>query len=209
MSSCAILVFWLTAAAAGPGEWVSLFDGRTLDGWEGNREVFRVEEGAIVAGSLEHPIPRNEFLCTTREYADFELSLEFQLLGNPATANAGIQLRSRRIPDHHEMIGYQADIGQHYWGSLYDESRRNRILAQADLETLTPALDLDGWNTYRIRCLGPRIMLWINDRQTVDYTEPDPSLEQTGLIGLQIHAGPPSKVRYRNIRIRELQHATN
>lgn len=209
MNLILIPILWAAAAAQVSGDWVDLFDGRTLTGWEGNLEVFRVEEGAIVAGSLENSIPRNEFLCTTREFADFELQLEFQLLGDPATANAGIQLRSRRIPDHHEMIGYQADIGQHYWGSLYDESRRNRILAQADLEALTPSLNLQGWNHYRIRCIGPRITLWINGRQTVDYTEPDSSLEQTGLIGLQIHSGPPSEVRYRNIRIRELPRTTN
>lgn len=190
--------------ASTPGQWMPLFDGKTLTGWEGNTKVFRVEEGAVVAGSMEAQIPRNEFLCTTKDYADFELLLDFKLTGPKGKANAGIQVRSRRIPDHHEMIGYQADIGQHYWGSIYDEQRRRKIVAQADLAALRPKLNEDGWNTYRIRCEGRRVRLWINDLQTVDYIEPDETLEQAGVIGLQIHSGPPCEVRYRNIRLREL-----
>lgn len=196
------LVLSPTAVWAGP--WMSLFDGTTLDGWEGDRDVFRVEDGAITAGSLDSSIPRNEFLCTTRDYADFELVLRFRIEGDPAKANAGVQLRSRRIPDHHEMIGYQADIGQHYWGSLYDESRRRTIVAQADLTALLPHLKPDGWNTYRMRCEGRRVRLWINGHATVDYIEPDQSLEQTGLIALQIHSGPPCVVRYKDIHLRDL-----
>ncbi|MBM4029849.1 MAG: DUF1080 domain-containing protein, partial [Planctomycetes bacterium] len=114
----------------GPPQTIALFDGKTFDGWEGNLDYFRIEDGAIVGGSLDKAIPRNEFLCTKKEYGDFELRLKVKLLGDLARANAGIQIRSRRIPNHHEMIGYQADMGQKYWGCLYDESRRNRILAQ-------------------------------------------------------------------------------
>lgn len=182
---------------------VSLFDGKSLKGWEGNLEVFRVEDGAIVGGTLKEAIPRNEFLCTTREYSDFELRLRVKLLGDPKTANAGIQIRSRRIPDHHEMIGYQADMGQHYWGCLYDESRRAKILAAPDPEELARILKPNDWNDYRIRCVGKRVQLWINGHQTVDYTEPDDSIEQTGLIGLQIHSGPPSEARYKDIVLEE------
>lgn len=184
------------------GEARELFDGETLNGWEGNLDWFRVEDGAIVAGSLEKPIPRNEFLCTREEYENFELRLEVKLLGK--FGNAGIQIRSQRVPDHHEMIGYQADVGMAFWGSLYDESRRNRMLASPNLLELTKHLKQDDWNEYIIRCEGKRVQLWLNGFKTVDYTEEDESIEPKGVIGLQIHGGPPSEAWYRNIRIREL-----
>jgi hypothetical protein len=182
---------------------VSLFDGKSLEGWEGDtKRTFRIEQGAIVGGSLKENVPRNEFLCTTQEYGDFELRLKFKVLGKGA--NAGVQIRSRRIPNHHEMIGYQADLGQGWYGSLYDESRRNTMLAQADPKVVSEALKPDDWNEYKIRCEGKRIQLWINGRQTVDYTEKDDAVEQRGLIGLQIHGGSPSEAWYKDIFIEEL-----
>lgn len=191
------------AAVTSPEDgFVALFDGSSLTGWQGDAATFRVQDGAIVGGTLQKPIPRNEFLCTEQEYGDFELRLEFKILGNGA--NAGVQLRSRRIPDHHEMIGYQADLGDGWWGCLYDESRRNKVLAGPPTEERAKVVNKDQWNEYRIVCRGPHIQLWINGTQTVDYTEPDTSLEQRGLIGLQIHGGPASEAWYRNIRIRKL-----
>jgi hypothetical protein len=183
-------------------EYTPLFDGESFDGWEGNLEAFRIEDGAIVGGSLARDVPRNEFLCTEKEYADFELRLQFKLVGEGA--NAGVQIRTRRIPDHHEVIGYQADLGDGYWGCLYDESRRRMILAQADAEAVEKVLHRDDWNEYVIRCEGPRVQLWINDLQTVDYTETDSSIEQDGLIALQIHGGPPSEAWYKDIEIHTL-----
>ncbi|MBE0536991.1 MAG: DUF1080 domain-containing protein [Phycisphaerae bacterium] len=188
-----------------PEGFTAIFDGKTLAGWEGNLNVFRIEEGAIVGGTLKAAIARNEFLCTQNEYGDFELRLKVRLLGDPAGANAGIQVRSRRVPNHHEMSGYQADMGQHYWGCLYDESRRNRVLAAADRAQLDKVLLLDRWNDYIIRCEGKRIRLWINDYQTVDYTEPEDNIEQTGLIGLQIHGGPPAEAWYKDIYLRPIR----
>ena len=191
----------------GPGGgdgWVSIFDGNTLEGWEGDRDYFRIEEGAIVAGSLEKRIPRNEFLTTKKVYGDFELRLKVRLLGDPARANAGIQIRSQRIPNHHEMIGYQADMGQHYWACLYDESRRRKILAQPEPQLLKQILKPLGWNDYVIRCEGDRVQLWLNGTQTVDYTETDKTIEPAGVIGLQIHSGPPSEAWYKDIQIREI-----
>ena len=179
-----------------------LFDGRSFDGWEGNLEIFRIEDGAIVGGTLQMRIPRNEFLCSTDEFGDFELRLKFKVIGRGA--NAGVQFRSRRIPKHHEVSGYQADLGDGWWGSLYDESRRNKILVAADESLINTVLKRDNWNDYTIRCQGPRIQLWINGTPTVDYTEPDGKIEQTGLIGLQIHGGPPSEAWYKNIRIKKL-----
>ncbi len=204
-----LLLIWTLAsalavslAAADEAGFKLLFDGRTLDGWEGNLEMFRVEDGAIVGGTLENRVPRNEFLCAREEFGDFELRLQFKLIGQGA--NAGVQLRSRRIPNHHEMRGYQADLGDGWWGSLYDESRRNKVLLAADPNLIKRILKHDDWNDYTIRCQGPRIQLWINGDQTADYTEPDAAIEQQGLIGLQIHGGPPSEAWYRNIRVKKL-----
>ena len=180
----------------------SLFDGRTLQGWEGDAGWFRVQDECIVGGHLDREIPHNFFLSSKDEYGDFELTLEFQLKGD--RTNAGVQIRSRRIPDHHEMIGYQADLGQSYWGALYDESRRRRILAAPDAEQLSRVLQKDGWNSYRIRCEGRRVQLWINDLQTVDYYESDLDLEQRGLIAVQIHGGPAGEAWYRNIQLTSL-----
>src|SRR5262249_9477204 len=182
-----------------------LFDGKTLAGWEGDTEkTWRVEDGAIVGGSLDRAVPRNEFLCTTKTYGDFELTGKFKLLGDKASANAGVQFRTKRIPKHHEVSGYQADIGQGYWGALYDESRRNRVLAQPDKKVLEKAVKPGDWNEYKIRCEGPRIQLWLNGTLTVDYTEPDEKIERTGIIGLQVHGGGKTKVLYKDIRLEEL-----
>lgn len=178
-----------------------LFDGRSFSGWEGNPSISRIEDGAIVVGTLEEPIPRNEFVCTVEEFDDFELRLEFKLLGGPQ-ANAGVQFRTERIPNHHEVIGYQADMGDGWWGALYDESRRNRILKAPDSAAVESVLKRDDWNTYVIRAEGPRIRLSINGLETVDYTEPDESIPQTGKICVQIHSGPPSEAWYRNITIK-------
>ncbi|MFW6170379.1 MAG: 3-keto-disaccharide hydrolase [Planctomycetota bacterium] len=180
----------------------ALFDGESLAGWEGDPNAFRVENGAIVGGTLDARIPQNAFLSTKREYADFELRLKFKLLGKGA--NGGVQIRSRRIPNHHEMIGYQADLGNGWWGCLYDESRRRKILAGPTPEQRGKVVEHNEWNEYRIRCQGTRIQLWINGIQTVDYTEPDPDIEQKGLIAVQIHSGPPSEAWYKDIRIMEL-----
>jgi hypothetical protein len=190
------------AADPAAADFVPIFDGKTFDGWEGSKDVFRIEDGAIVGGSIKKGLPRNEFLCTTKEYGDFELRLKFKLIGKEA--NGGIQIRSRRVPNNNEVSGYQADLGQNYWGSLYDESRRNKILAQANLDELKKVLKTDDWNEYRILCQGRRIQLWVNGQQTVDYTEADEKLEQTGIIGLQIHGGPASEAWYKEITIKSL-----
>lgn len=204
-----ITAFPTSAAEEGKssGGFESLFDGKTLKGWNGNSSVFRVADESIIGGQLTERIPHNFFLSTEEEFADFELTLEFKLIG-PDT-NAGVQLRSRRIQDHHEMIGYQADLGQNYWGALYDESRRNKVLLSPDKDELAKVLRPTEWNRYRILCEDKRIQLWINDFQTVDYTERDEAIEQSGLIALQIHGGGPGEAHYRNIRIRKIKPPQN
>lgn len=192
----------LTSGAVEEG-FTPIFDGKSLDGWEGNTKVFRVKDGAIVGGTLDAPLAHNEFLGSTKEYGNFELRLKFKLVGKGA--NAGVQIRTRRIPNHHEVSGYQADLGDGWWGSLYDESRRNKVLAKADEAALGKVLKRDDWNDYTIRCEGKHIQLWINGLQTVDYTEADDGIEQKGIIALQVHGGGPSEAAYKDIRIQELK----
>lgn len=196
-----LVIVLLVAAAFAAAKPTRLFDGKSLKGWNGNLQLFRIENGAIVGGSMKDKIARNEFLCTDKGYSDFVLRAKFKLLGDPAKANAGIQFRSQRIPNDHEVIGYQADMGQNYWGALYDESRRKKVLAQPNLEELKKVLKLNDWNDYEIRAEGKRIRLSINGVQTVDYTEADDSIAQTGCICVQIHAGPPSEAWYKDITI--------
>lgn len=202
---CVALLLTLGAAARGADKPVSLFDGKTLAGWEGDTaKTWAVDDGAITGGSLETTVPRNEFLCTTTSYENFELKVTFKLTGDKAKANAGVQFRSKRVPNHHEVSGYQADAGQGYWGALYDESRRNKVLAQPDPKVIEKLVKHDDWNEYVVRCEGPRIKLWLNGTLTVDYTEADEKVARSGIVGLQIHGGAKAKVFYKNITIEEL-----
>lgn len=199
--SLAVLLIPASLLAADPKP---LFDGKTLAGWEGDEKTWRVEDGAIVGGSLDVVVPRNEFLCTTKSYGDFELTLKFKLLGDKEKANGGVQFRTKRIPKHHEVSGYQADIGQGYWGALYDESRRNKVLAGPSKDDVEKLVKRDDWNEYKIRAEGPWIRLWLNGTPTVNYIEKEEKIESTGIIGLQVHGGGKTKVLYKDIAIEEL-----
>jgi hypothetical protein len=127
---------------------VPLFDGRTFTGWEGDtNHTWRIEAGTITAGSLDQAAARNEFLATTREFTNFELRVKFKIQGTEAL-NAGVQFRTQRIPNHHEVSGYQADIGPGVDGHLYDESRRNQRHARKSASTSLAAIGPDGWQEY-------------------------------------------------------------
>ncbi len=204
--SIALLTALAGAAAQPASRGVPLFDGRTFAGWEGDtKKTWRIENGALVGGSLTETVPRNDFLCTTRSFGNFILRLKYKLAGTEGFINGGVQFRSQRLADPaHEMIGYQADIGAKYWGSLYDESRRNKVLAAPDQNEVLGIVKLNDWNDYEIRAEGRRIQLFLNGRQTVDYTEPDDTLPQSGLIGLQVHGGGKVEVSYKDITIEEL-----
>jgi hypothetical protein len=179
--------------------FVALFDGKSLAGWEGDEELWEAEEGMIVGDSPG--IKRNEFLATKKSYGDFELRLEFRL--RKGEGNSGVQFRSQRVKDSSEVSGYQADIGEKYWGCLYDESRRNKVLVQAPAE-LEKSLHKDDWNSYIIRAVGSHIQLTLNGVKTVDYREEDEAVAREGIVALQVHAGGPLRVEFRKLRIREL-----
>lgn len=193
---------------AEPNVAVSLFDGKTLDGWEGDFDWFRIEDGSIVGGSLEKEIPYNMFLCTEKEYANFKLKVEAKIVG-PGD-NSGIQFRSRRIPGTPEVSGYQADMGGPIgdfgvvWGSIYDEARRNKMLVVANQEEIKKAYRTNDWNEMIVKCKDNHIQVLVNGYQSADYNEDDDSIAKKGIIGFQIHAGAPTEVWLRNITLTEL-----
>ena len=185
---------------------VSLFDGKTLTGWDGDLEnTWRVEDEMIVGGSLTDIVPNNEFLVTDRRYQNFILTLKIKLIGDEGFVNSGVQFHSKRLSDPtYEMEGYQADWGQGYWASLYDESRRNLTLIAPDSTQVMEWIHVNEWNDYKIHTENGRIQLFINGHKTVDYTEKDSSIPQSGLIGLQIHGGGKAQGYFKDIFIEEL-----
>ena len=195
-------VGWIALEAQTP-KAVPIFDGKTFNGWEGNLKIFRIEGDAIVGGTLREKIDRNEFLCTTQSYGDFELRMKVKLLGGDG-ANAGVQFRTARIPNHHEVSGYQADMGTGWWGALYDESRRKKVLLGPDQAKMKEIVRSGDWNDYVIRAEGNQIILTFNGVQTVNYKEMDPKIERSGLVCVQIHGGPPSEAWYKDITITNL-----
>jgi hypothetical protein len=186
------------------GEAIAVFDGKTLHGWEGNTNFWRVEDGAIVAGRLDRKQPHNDFLATKQEFGNFELRLQYKVEGTDGFVNGGVQFWSQRVPNNFEVSGYQADLGADTDGNLYDESRRNHNDAEAKKETREKVLRPGDWNDYRIRAEGAHIQLWLNGAQTVDYTESDETIPHHGIIALQIHGGAYTKVQYRNLILQEL-----
>lgn len=185
--------------------FVSLFDGKTFTGWQGDTlQTFRIEDHSISGGSLTNTVPHNEFLSTINSYHNFDLKLKFKLLGT-GFVNAGVQFRSKRSDNPaYEMIGYQADLGNGYWASLYDESRRNKTLEKPDSITVSKILRMDDWNDYEIICNNKNIRILLNGQQTVNYSEGDNSIPREGLIALQIHGGGKGKVFYKDIFIKKL-----
>lgn len=188
-----------------PGKQTRLFDRKSFKGWEGDTQrTWRIQNGALIGGSLSETVPHNEFLCATNQFENFDLRLKVKLTGT-GFVNGGIQVRSQRLREPaFEMTGYQADMGEGYWGSLYDESRRNKTLAHTHAAVVKRLVKPDDWNDYIIRCEGPHIRLWLNGVLTVDYTEDDKSIPLKGLIGLQIHGGGKAEAAYKDITIESL-----
>jgi hypothetical protein len=201
---CSLFVIGCQSAeSSGPR---SLFDGKTFKGWEGDTvNTWRIIDGNIIGGSLETTVPNNDFLVTDRAYKDFILTLKIKLTGEEGFVNSGIQFHSQRLADpSYEMTGYQADWGEGFWASLYDESRRNKTLIAPDSAQVLQWIHKNDWNDYMVHAENGRIQLYINGHRTVDYTESDPAIPQSGLIGLQIHGGGKAQVAIKDIFIEEL-----
>jgi hypothetical protein len=197
----------IAAKAADTAKAVAIFDGNTFKGWEGDtNKTWRIAEGALVGGSLKETVPHNEFICTTRSYTNFVLRLKFKLAGSEGFINGGVQVRSKHVENPaFELSGYQVDMGDpDWWGCLYDESRRNKVVAKSDKTEVNKVLKRGDWNEYVIRCEGKRLRASLNGYQTFDYTEPDDAIPQFGTIGLQVHGGGKTEAWYKDITIEQL-----
>ncbi len=175
-----------------------LFDGKTLDGWDGDKTLWSARDGMLVGTSKG--LKQNNFLAFEKDFDDFVLKLSFQLVNGEG--NSGVQFRSVRVPGH-EMSGYQADLGQNYWGCLYDESRRNKILVEAS-DAAKKALRPKEFNQYGISADGDNIKLTLNGANSVTYHEDDPAIARSGKIAVQIHAGGPMEIRFKDLYIQPI-----
>ena len=184
-----------------------LFDGQSMTGWESpSPGLWSVRDGCLTGGDGKR-VPHNDFLCTTGRYANFILRLKIKLTGDPKTGliNSGIQIRTERKPHSPEVSGFQCDYGEPAWfGAIYDEGRRNKLMATSDMAALRPALHPSDWDEYVIKADGPHIQTWLNGVQGVDYTEADPAIAPSGIIGIQLHSGGLATVQVKDVLIEEL-----
>jgi 3-keto-disaccharide hydrolase len=211
--------------------FVPIFDGKTLTGWDGDTTFWRVENGEIVGETTpEKVMKQNSFLIWRGEKVrDFELKVEFRLNGT----NSGIQYRSTELPSIGKWVlkGYQADIdfGGLYTGNVHDErgrgpgeghavlSRRGQVTrivdgpkykvvgTIGDPTLLRGVLNVNNWNRYHIIARGPVLLQFINEQlMAVAVDEDQKNAPAEGVIGFQMHTGPPFKIQYRNVLYRKL-----
>lgn len=210
-------VFDPHADAAG---FKSIFNGKDLTGWEGDPKYWSVVDGAIT-GTTDGKMTYNRFLIwRAGTLRNFELICEVRMEGG----NSGIQYRSRQLPDVGEfvMAGYQCDMVSDrpdYHGMLYEERGRG-LLAHTFEKTIidpkgnkwvighlpeAPPVDVSKWHEFHLTVKGNHHVHKVNGKVTADVTDfQDEKRALSGLLGFQVHAGPPMRVQFRNIRIREL-----
>ena len=213
----------MLAVAADDDGWQTIFDGKTLDGWDGNPDFWRVEDGTITGQTTaEKPTKGNTFIIWRKgETADFELKLEYKIVGG----NSGIQYRSFEVPDNKWVIGgYQADFeaGDTYSGINYGERFRGILAGRGektvigtdhkpkvvekigDTKEIQTKIKKEDWNTYHVTAKGFTFTHKINDVTTSICTDEDTEQRRAkGVLALQLHAGPPMKVQFRNIKIKQ------
>lgn len=188
--------------------YVLLFNGKDLEGWEGDPKAWSVRDGAIVGSSDGYKLAHNTFLILKKPYADFILKAEVKL----RNGNSGIQFRSRQLPDPGWIIsGYQADVSdagdRSAWGNFYEERGRSRTMMKTPDEgwlKAKPVLRPRDWNRYEIHAEGDRIKLTFNGVVTIDQTD---DKWRDGLIALQLHSGDPMYVEFRNLKLKPLGRA--
>jgi hypothetical protein len=186
-------------------EWISLFDGKTLNGWRqlNGTADYAVVDGTIV-GTTKQGSP-NSFLCSERFFGDFELELEVKLWNDEL--NSGIQIRSHSFPSYQDrrVHGYQVEVSTNgEAGFVYDEARRGWLTTDRDDPRARAAFQSAAWNRYRIVCVGSVIRTWINGVSIADLRD---DWSPAGFIGLQVHSvdGDPNwRVAWRNLRLREI-----
>jgi hypothetical protein len=208
--------------AADDGGFRSLFDGKSLDGWDGNPKFWRVEDGAITGQTTpDNPTAGNTFLIWRKGKVDnFELRLRFRIVGG----NSGIQYRSKEF-DNWVIGGYQGDFDatNRYSGILYEERGRGILALRGkkvvideqgqkqevgkttDEQTILNAVKKEDWNEFRIIARGNRLTHIINGHVTVEVTDNQTSKRSlSGLLALQLHAGPPMMVQFKDIQLKPL-----
>src|SRR5262249_40163055 len=165
-----------------------------LTGWDGDPQLWSVENGEIVGKSpgLKH----NSFLISQMAAEDFRLTLKVKLV--PDKENSGVQFRSDALPKW-EVRGYQADVGAGWWGKLYEENGRALLWDKSGEEHVKK----DDWNEYRIEAVGSKLRTFINGKPCVDLD--DPKGARRGVFAFQIHAGGPMEVRFKDIRLEVIQ----
>ncbi len=205
----------------------SIFDGRTLDGWEGDPKYWRVADGHMVGEiTPETVIKSNTFIIWRGGTPEnFELKVDYRI---SAAGNSGINYRSVVVADavtpsnRFAMRGYQCDIDgkNRYTGNNYEEKGRLFLAERGDVTHVTgtrkPAIlsrvgdnkDLagvltDGWNSVHLVARGNTLIHGINGRMMSMVIDDDPQRERKGLIGVQVHVGPPMQVEYRNWRLKQ------
>ena len=192
------------AVSQQPGDFLALFNGTDLTGWDGDPRIWSVRDGAIVGSTDKNSVEQNTFLIYKQPYADFVLRFEIKL----RNGNSGVQFRSTRLPDW-VVSGLQADASEaeerSAWGNLYEERGRGRGLMRTQDEgwkKAEPAVRKGDWNTYEIVAQGRQVILRLNGvetiRQEVDKTD-------AGVIAIQLHRGPPMEVQLRNIGLKPLK----
>src|ERR1700722_11680847 len=209
-----------------------IFNGKDLSGWDGAPDLWSVRDGAITGEtSKEHPAKENTFLVWTNGApADFDLRCSFRIKQDDSKgfSNSGIQYRSRVVkPEYWVVSGYQADMeaGSTYTGILYEEKARGILAKRGEKVVIDPngkinvigstgrtAAEVEAsikhgeWNTYDIIAKGNHLIQKINGQVTVDVTdEQEAKAAKSGIIALQIHAGPPMFVQFKDIRIKILK----
>jgi type 1 glutamine amidotransferase len=201
-----------------------IFDGKSLDGWDGNPKFWSVKDGAITGQTTkDNPTDGNTFIIwKDGKVGDFELRLSYKIVGG----NSGIQYRSK---DFGKWVvgGYQADFeaGKTYSGILYEERMSRGIMAQrgekvtfgedgkrevtgsvGKSDEIQAAIKHEEWNEYTIIAKGHDLKHIINGKTTVEVTDNDPKkFVAEGILALQLHAGPPMVVQFKDVRIKELK----
>jgi hypothetical protein len=176
-----------------------LFNGKNLDGWDGDPRIWKVS-GGVIAGNTEGvTLEANSFLISKERYKDFIFRAEVKLRNH----NSGIQFRSERLPNW-VMQGLQADMAEgNWWGGIYDEKGKRGVVVNGWKGKAEKVVKATNWNEYEVLCKGDHIELRVNGLLTAEYD--DTAKKPDGLLGFQVHKGPGMLVEWRNIRIKELK----
>lgn len=186
-----LLLAALVAAAAEPEP---LFNGKNLEGWDGDPRLWRVEDGMLVGSTDGVTLEANSFLISRRKFTNFHLTLEVKLRNH----NSGIQFRSEALPGW-VVRGLQADMAEdNWWGSIYDERGTRGVIVNGWKGKAETVVRRGDWNRYEVLAKGDFIQLRVNGLITAELKGEPP---REGVLALQLHRGPPMEVRFRNIRI--------